>query len=306
MRSARFRRSTLPALAALALGAAGAAQPAAGQALAVIVNGDPITTTEVEEQIKYRRVIHQSATREEAIEDLIGDRLKLRAANRQGVDASDADFVQVLNQVATKAKTSSSALASDFQRAKLNIDLVRSHLRAMAAWNDLVKARYKALNVSEQEVDAAISRDASLGKAQTDYTLQQIVFVLPAGASPTMVEQRTREAQALRGRFADCATGVPLARALPDVAVKPPVNKTEATLSDGSRKALQQVERGRLTQPDRTPAGIEMIAVCNREDVNNATSIRDGVRATLLVDRLSKEADAMYKELRTRAVVDKR
>ena len=306
MRSARFRRSTLPALAALALGAAGAAQPAAAQALAVIVNGDPITTTEVDEQMKYRRLIHQSATRDDAIEDLIGDRLKLRAANRQGVDASDADFAQVLNQIAAKAKTSSSALLADFQKAKLNIDLVRTHLRSIAAWNDLVKARYKALNVSEQEVDAAMSRDASLGKAQTDYTLQQIVFVLPAGASPALVEQRTREAQALRGRFSDCASGVPLARALPDVAVKPPVNKTDSTLSEVSRKALQQVDRGRLTQPDRTPAGIEMIAVCGKEDDSNRTSVRDGVRATLLVDRLSKEADAMYKELRARAVVEKR
>ena len=306
MRLARFPRSTLPALAALALATVGGPRPAAAQALAVIVNGDPITTTEVDEQMKFRRMIHQSATRDEAIEDLIGDRLKLRAANRAGIDASDAGLAQVLNQIATKANTSSSALAGDFQRAKLNIDLVRSHLRALTAWNDLVKSRYKALNVSDDEVNAAISRNASLGKGQTDYTLQQIVFVLPVGASPAVLEQRMREAQALRGRFGDCASGIPLARALPDVAIKPPVNKTEASLSEASRKALQQIDRGRLTQPERTQAGIEMIAVCGKEDDGNTTSVRDGVRATLLVDRLSKEADAMYRELRSRAVIEKR
>lgn len=293
-------------LAAFAVLACMPARPAVAQALAAIVNGDPITNTEVDEQMKFRRLVRQSATRNEALEDLIGDRLKLRAANRGGIDATDASFSQALNQIAARAKTSSSAMLAEFQRARLNTDLIRSHVRSAAAWNDFVRSRYKALSVSQSEVDAAIAKDASLSKGSTDYTLQQIVFVLPVRATPAVVEQRMREAQALRSRFADCAQGIPLARALPDVAVKAQVVKTAITLAEGTRKALERVQRGRLTNPERTVSGLEMVAVCNRSDEGSTASVRETVQSNLLVERLGKEADRMYKDLRDRAVVEKR
>lgn len=282
------------------------AGPVFAQALAAIVNGDPITSTEVEEQMNFRRLTRQSATRGEALEELIGDRLKLRAANRGGVDANDTSFSQALNQIAARAKTSASALLNDFQRARLNTDLIRSHVRSAAAWNEFVKSRYKALSVSQSEVDAAIAKDASLSKGGTDYTLQQIVFVLPVKATPAVIEQRMREAQALRGRFSDCPQGIPLARALPDVAVKAQVVKTAITMAEGTRKALEQVQKGHLTNPERTVSGFEMVAVCNRSDDGDTASVRDTVQSNLLVERLGKEADRMYKELRDKAVVEKR
>lgn len=301
-----FSRLSRFALAMLATLAGMPARPAFAQALAAIVNGDPITSTEVEQQTLFRRLIKQPATRDEALEDLIGDRLKLRAANRGGIDANDTSFAQALNQIAARAKTSSSALLNDFQRAKLNTDLIRSHVRSAAAWNEFVKSRYKALSVSQSDIDAAIARDASLAKGGTDYTLQQIVFVLPVAASPVVIEQRMREAQALRGRFSDCAQGIPLARALPDVAVKAQVVKTAISMSEGTRKALEQVQKGHLTNPERTVSGLEMVAVCNRSNDGDNSSVRDTVQSTLLVERLGKEADRMYKELRDRAVVEKR
>ena len=301
-----FHRWASLTVAALAIMSAIPARPAFAQALAAIVNGDPITSTEVDEEMKFRRLIRQPATRGEALEDLVADRLKLRAANRAGVDANDTSFSQALNQIATRAKTTSTALLNDFQRAKLNIDLIRSHVRSAAAWNEFVKSRYKALSVSQSEIDAAIAKDASLAKGSTDYTLQQIVFVLPVGAGPGVVEQRMREAQALRGRFSDCAQGIPLARALPDVAVKAQVVKTAVSMSEGTRKALEQVQKGRLTNPERTISGLEMVAVCNRSEDGDTSSVRDTVQSNLMVERLAKEADRMYKELRDRAVVEKR
>ena len=306
MAATRFLRRMLPpALALLALAAA-CTGTARAQAIAVVVNGDPITTTEVDEQLRYRRLTRLSGDRGAALEDLVADRIKLRAANRAGLDATDAGFAQALNTEAKRAGTSSQALLAEIQRSRLNADLVRSHLRALAAWNDLVKSRYKALAVSQAEIDAAIAKNASLSRSDTDYTLQQIVFVVPLKASPGVAEERMREAQALRGRFQDCASGVPLARALPDVAVKPPFVKQANALSEATRKELETVQRGRLTPPQRTAAGVEMIAVCSKQDDNNQTSVRDGVEAQLLVERLAKEADRMYAELRSRAVVEKR
>ena len=279
-------------------------RPAFAQAIAAIVNGDPITTTEVEEQMKFRRLVKEPATRDAALEDLIGDRIKLRAANRAGIDASDAGFSQALAALSAKAKLTSAALLAELQRTKLNVDLLRSHVRALAAWDDLVKSRYKALSVSREEVDTAMAKSG--GGRDVDYTLQQIVFVLPVNATPAIIEQRTREAEALRGRFQDCESGIPLARALPDVAIKSAITKSEASMNDATRKVLADVQKGRLSVPSRTSSGIELVAVCNKSTDTDTTTARETVQSSLLTQRLSKESDRMYKELRDRAIVVKR
>ncbi len=279
--------------------------PAFAQAIAVTVNGDPITTIEVDEQMKFLRVLKQPASRDTAMEDLIADRLKLRQANKFGIDATEAGMTQTLNQLSVRNKTTSQALVAALQAAKANTDLVRSHLRALSAWNDYVKSRNKSLAVSDNDVTAALASDASLGKGLTEYQLQQVVFVVPVNSPPSLYESRLREAQALRTRFTDCASGLPLARALPDVAIKPPISKTTSTLPEATRKALETTGKGRLTPPDRTAAGVEMIAVCGMdEDIDNS-SIRDNVQEKLLTERLAKEAERLYKDLRATAVVEK-
>ncbi|WP_165491174.1 SurA N-terminal domain-containing protein [Lichenihabitans psoromatis] len=295
------------AVAAVALGWCwiGSAAPASAQAIAAIVNGDPITTSDVDEQMKFLRIIKKPASRADALEDLVADRIKLREANKYGIDASDSDLSQTLNRVASAAKMQPQALANSLQAAKGNTDIIRQHLRAVAAWNNYVRNRNKALNVSEEEITAALAKSTSAGKESADYTLQQVVFVVPSGASAGVLEGRMREAQALRSRFQDCASGLPLARSLPDVGIKPAVTRNASALSAKTRETLDQTPKGRLTAPERSASGIEMIAVCGRDDEADRTTVRDNIQADLITERLSKIADRMYQDLRKTAVVEK-
>jgi peptidyl-prolyl cis-trans isomerase SurA len=219
---ARRLRAAAPAVLALGLYAAAPPPPAFAQAIEAVANGDPITTAEVEDQMRFLRVIRKPASRDAAVEDLIADRLKLKEANRYGLDASDTDLSQTLNRLAKSLNMQPEALATALQRAKASSDSIRNHFRAVAAWNNYVRSRNKALNVSEEDITAALAKDTNRAKQDADFTLQQIVFVVPSGASMATIEQRTREAQALRSRFENCATGMPLARAEPDVRINPP------------------------------------------------------------------------------------
>jgi peptidyl-prolyl cis-trans isomerase SurA len=276
---------------------------ASAQSIVTAANGDPITTLDVDEHVKILRLSHKPATRADAIEDVVADRLKYDEARKWGIDPADSDVTTVLNRIAAQVKMEPQAWLQSVQKAHVQPDVMRSHLRALAAWDVYVRARNKTLGVSEEEISAQLAKQG--GARVTDYSLRQIVFVLPVGASPAIAESRTKEALALRNRFTDCGTGLQLARALPDVAVREPMTRASNILSPAVRNLLADTPKGRLTPPERSPSGIELIAVCDKSDQNDQTSVRDRVQNELITNKLMAVSDTMYKELRAAAVVSK-
>ena len=59
----------------------------------------------------------------------------------------------------------------------------------------------------------------------------------------------------LRARFANCADGIPFARALPEVAVRDPIIKSSADLPQELRDILDKTDVGHLTPPEQTDGG---------------------------------------------------
>ncbi len=281
------------------------AVPARAQTIAATVNGDPITSADIEQEIILRRILHKSSTRDEAVEDLVADRLKLHEANKYGVDANDSDLSQTLSRIAGQANLTSQTFSAALQKNKASTDIIRDHLHAVAAWNNYVKARNKGMSVTDDDVTTTLTKNPGKVEDATELTLQEIVFVTPVNAGAADVEQRIREAQALRTRFTDCGSGIALARGLPNVAIKEAFRRSAKGLTETARKALEQTPNGHLTTPERSANGVQMYAVCGK-DQDDKTTIRDSVRADLITDRLSSIGDRMYKELRATAVVEKR
>lgn len=278
--------------------------PARAQAVIAAVNGDPITSFDVDEHAKILKMSRKPAGRNDALESVVADRLKFDEARKWGIDASDSDITSALGRLAAEAKLQPDAWVQAAQRAHIDTDTIRSHLRAVGAWNAFVRLRNKTLGVSEAEVSTQLARQGTNAKI-TDYDLRQVVFVLPVGASAAAVEARSKEAQALRNRFPDCESGLPLARALPDVAVKESMTRASDSLSEGLRNILADTPKGHLTAPSRTPAGLEMIAVCNKTEDSDQTTLRERVQKELLTDKLESQSQEMYKALRATAVISK-
>ena len=113
----------------------------------------------------------------------------------------------MLARVATSVKMDAQGFSEAAGKAKIDLETVRNHLRAIAAWDNLVRARNKGLGVTEEEVTAEIAK-GTVDKV-TNFRLQQVIFVLPANATPASVESRIAQARALRNRFDGCDTGPP-------------------------------------------------------------------------------------------------
>lgn len=294
--------------AAILLAAAGAcaglgASPAAAQAVVTAVNGDPITSFDVAEYEKILRLEHKPASHADALEAVVADRLRYDEARHWGIDAADGDITSVLQKTSAAVKMDTQAFSQGAAKAKIDLETIRSHFRSMAAWDNLVRARNKGVGVTEEEVAAAIARGGT--DKVTNYRLQQVIFVLPVNPTPAIVESRIAEAKALRNRFDGCETGLQLARSLPNVAVKEPMNRSSDALSPGLRKVLAETQRGMLTVPDRSTNGVEMVAVCDKDDAKDDTTLHEQVQKNLIAEKLVAVSAQMYRDLRKSAVISK-
>ena len=282
-----------------------AAAPAFAQSIVATVNGDPVTSSDVDDRMKMLRAMRKPASRETALEDLIGDSLRNKELKKFSVVAGDGDITQELIRESKEAKLQPQALAAALQRSGLPQNHIRSHWQAMAGFNYYVRARNRNLEPSDAEIRAEMVAQGKTARS-TDYRLQEVLFLLPANASGALANQRGQEALKFRPRFTDCQGGAELARALPEVAVKPALTRNSSSLTDALKKLLDGVPAGHLSPPQREAGGILMIAVCEKKETEDLASVREAIAGTLLDRKLAGENARLYQELRSRAVIVKR
>ncbi len=277
--------------------------PALAQAVVASVNDDPVTNVDIEQHMKILRVLRRNATREAALEDIFETRLKLIEGSKYKINPSDGDIGFALNMTGRSLKTDGQHLVSALQRAGVTEDQWKQKWKAEAGWFQFIRALNRTLEISENEVRGELGRQ---GKAQSvEYTVRQVIFVVPNNAGAAVISARIADANQLRAKFTDCASGLELVRAARDAAVNPPVTRAASTLGDPLRKLLEKTEMGHLTAPARGPQGVEMLALCNkanREDSAAAESIRND----LLMKKLEGESTRRYQEVRAKAIIVKK
>src|SRR5215208_5622167 len=71
------------------------ASPSAAQSVAIMVNGDPITTYDIEQRSKLNFLTtHKPSDRQQVMNELIDEKLKIKEAKKFGVDPSASDVDQ--------------------------------------------------------------------------------------------------------------------------------------------------------------------------------------------------------------------
>ena len=296
-------RAILLALAVTAITPA-MVEHARAQAIALSVNGDPITTIDLEQRMKLLRALRRPASRDAAVESMISDRLKLREAGRYGIAIKDNEIGEAATDVAGKMKITPQQLLSDIEKSGVQREHYINFFKAELGFTILVKALNKGVEASEVAVRAELAKG---GKSSlTQYTIRQVVFTLNPGDSPVTVNARAKEAEALRGKFLSCPAGIAYAKTLDGVAVLEPLRRSSSTLSGPLKDLLDKTPLGHLTPPQRSASGIELVAVCERGAPKDDTEIRKTISDRLLQSHYDQEAIVRFKEMRGRAVIEKR
>jgi peptidyl-prolyl cis-trans isomerase SurA len=207
-------------------------------------------------------------------------------AKRQGV--SPAQFAQALD------------------RAGISANAVKARIRAEMTWSQLIRGKYGSLlQVVEGDITQAMrARNEAENTIGYIYTLYPVTIVVPSGSSPAVLDGKRREAENLRGRFTSCKSGLALARALRDVAVREPITKSSADLAPQLRELLSKLEVGRLSTPDVTAQGLQMFALCDKKESAAESPAKRELREQIYSSRYDAEAKKYLEEIRRSAMIE--
>jgi peptidyl-prolyl cis-trans isomerase SurA len=282
--------------------------PAArAQEVVVLVDGAPITALDLDHRSKFIEMsTHKPPTRQEVLDQLIDEILEIREAKRYTIDPSDSDVNDAFSNVASNMGIDTTKLSQLLANGGASADTLKQRLRAQIAWSSLVRGRYKvSLEIPDSDVEAQLQLHKSdATQVGYEYIMRPIIMVVPHGSPDAAYEARKKDADALRARFVDCGTGVAFARALAEVAVRDPVNKSSADLPPPLRDILDKTDVGHLTPPEQTTEGIQMFAVCSKKESKTDSPALKQVRDQMFEQKFGAKAKQYLADLRRQAMIE--
>ncbi len=294
------------ALALLALGLAATPAPATAQVV-VVANGSPITELDIHQRSRLiSSSTHKTPSRQEVINELIDDRLKIAKAKLYGVEVGDTEIDQAFESMAQRQHATPAQFMQLLERSGISPIAIKARIRAELTWGQLVRGRFgSSLQVGESDIANALrARNEPDNKTVGYiYTLYPVTVVFGRGASEATLSAKHREAENLRSRFTNCNEGLALARALRDVAVREPVHRSSADLAPQLREILNNLQIGRLTAPEATAQGLQMFALCAKKESNAESSVKREVREEIFSKRFDAESKKFLEEIRKQAFI---
>lgn len=309
--AARLRRlaAGIAVLAAAALGVALVPAPAAAQQVVALVNGEPITTLDVDQQTRIIEAFsRRRPSRKEALDDLVDQKIKLHQARRLEIAVGDADVEREYAAMARRSGRTVADFNAAFRQAGINPAAFKVKLRSDLAWREVFqKMSPGVFQVRDADVVAAlIARGQQPTSKAMQYTMRQVVFIVPRSAPDSARAMRAKEAESLRAKFADCERDLPLAREYREVVIMDPVVRISTDLPQRLRDLLEKTPDGRMTPPEATPSGIEVVAICSRKETVADLSSRSEIREQLLAQRVEAQEKQILENLRRQSIIDYR
>jgi peptidyl-prolyl cis-trans isomerase SurA len=284
--------------------------PLHAQTVVVMVNGEPITDYDIEQRSKLNFLTtHKQSSRQDIINELIDDRVKIKEAKKYGVDPTSSDIDQAFAGMSSRMRISSEQLAKSLESQGIRAETLKARIKADMVWTSLVRGRYKErLQVGESDVAAAIKAEGGdEQQAQAfEYKMQPVVLIVPRGSAPAAVEARHKEAETLRSKVQTCNEANAYFRSMQNAAIRDLVVKTSADIPPNLRKVLDDTPIGHLTPPELTKQGVEMVALCARNPTTIDTPKKKEVREKMYAQKYEATSKSYLQEIRKAAMIEYR
>ncbi|MGH6641717.1 MAG: peptidylprolyl isomerase [Bradyrhizobium sp.] len=285
----------------------GSGAPLHAQSVACMVSGEPITNLDIEQRTKLNFLTtRQQMPRQQVIDQLIDEKVKIKEAKRFGVDPTASDIDQSYAAMSSRMRISTEQLTKSLESQGIRPESLKSRLKAEMVWSSLVRGRYKeSLQVGEKDVAERVKDGGEPTQVEAfEYKMQPIVLLVPRGSPPATMEARKKEAEALRERVQSCEAANSYFKAMQNGTIRDPITKTSADLPAPLRELLDKTPVGRLTPPEITAKGVEMVALCERKATTVDTPKKREIREKMFAEKYETKQKAYLAEIRKAAMIE--
>jgi peptidyl-prolyl cis-trans isomerase SurA len=282
---------------------------ARAQNAVVVVNGDPITNFDIEQRSKLIALSGgKAASHQEALEELINDRVKIKEGKKFNLDMSPAEIETQYATMGARMRLTSEQLDKVLEGRGIRPAALKARLKADFIWAQLVRGRFgQNLIVGEKDIASAIEVKGD-GKEQTgsyEYKMRPVVLFVPRGSAQSAIELRKKDAETIRGRVQSCEQAESTFRAMRDGVIRDQVVKTSADLPAPLRELLDKTPVGHMTPPEVTRQGVEMVALCSRAPSTETPEKREA-REKLFSQKYEAQAKKYLQEARRSSMIEYR
>jgi peptidyl-prolyl cis-trans isomerase SurA len=286
---------------------AGGVSPLPAQSIACMVNGEPITGLDIEQRTKLNFLTtRKQMSRQEVLDELTNEKVKLKEAKRFGVDPSASDVDQAYTGMSQRMRLTPEQLTKSLESQGVRPETLKGRLKAEMVWGSLVRGRFKeSLQVGEKDVAAAAEQSGEATQTEAfEYKLQPIVLIVPRGSAQAAIDLRRKEAESLRERVQTCEQANSYFKSMQNAAIRETVTKTSADIPGPLRELLDKTQIGRLTPPEITKQGVEMVALCDRKPTKIDTPKKREIREKMFAQKYEAKQKAYLGDLRKAAMIE--
>jgi peptidyl-prolyl cis-trans isomerase SurA len=286
---------------------AGGVSPLPAQSIACMVNGEPITSLDIEQRTKLNFLTtRKQMSRQEVLDELTNEKVKLKEAKRFGIDPSASDVDQAYTGMSQRMRLTPEQLTKSLESQGVRPETLKGRLKAEMVWGSLVRGRFKeSLQVGEKDVAAAAEQSGEATQTEAfEYKLQPIVLIVPRGSAQSAIDLRRKEAESLRERVQTCEQANSYFKSMQNAAIREIVTKTSADIPGPLRELLDKTPVGRLTPPEITKQGVEMVALCDRKPTKIDTPKKREIREKMFAQKYETKQKAYLGDLRKAAMIE--
>ena len=282
------------------------------QGVAVLVNDQPISNFDIDQRMKLMKASTGKPTnarmREEVIQQLIDENLKLQEARRLNIAVPSAQIDATVSQMAASSGMNITQFKAALKQIGINIVTLRNRIEAETAWRDVIRARYQSnVQIREQDVEIALGLQDNVEEStRTEYKLQQIILLIRQGAPRSVLQSRQREATRIRRDFKSCETSRSITIGMRDVVIKPTETFSSSTLPAETNTELNNIQVGGITRPQTTADGILLLGICARKEITDTQQARAVVQNELVNQEFTNLALRHLRDLRQDATIERR
>src|SRR5215475_3905277 len=174
----------------------------------VVANGSPITEYDIQQRMKLEASsTHKAPARQQIINDLIDDRLKISRAKVYGLAVEDSEVNNAFEGMATRQHITPAQFSQVLERAGISPNTVKARIRAELTWQQLVRGKFgSSLQVGDSDIANALKQrnESDTSAVGYIYTLYPVTIVVPKGSNDATVSAKRGVAENLRTRFVSC------------------------------------------------------------------------------------------------------